>query len=270
MIKKYEDLTITDDFMFCKLLQNNPDISQEIVELVIGKKIGGIVTADRQRPIEITPDGRGVRMDVYLKDDEDTVYNIEMQTAKIDNIPKRARYYQSMIDVELIERGSHYSDLNNSYVIFFMLQDPFENSAPIYTFENKCDEQPDLTLGDGTKKIFVNANGIRDILDYDMNAFLDYMCGKEPSSELTNKIEERIAQVKRNERWKGEFMTLYEHYQIERAEGEAIGIEKGLAKAVDALISNKKFSLEDACKALNTTVEEYEKAKQLGNIRGRG
>ena len=54
MIKKYEELTIADDFMFCKLLQNNPDISQEIVELVIGKKIGGIVTADRQRPIEIT------------------------------------------------------------------------------------------------------------------------------------------------------------------------------------------------------------------------
>ena len=144
-------------------------------------------------------------------------------------------------------------------MIFFMLQDPFENSAPIYTFENKCDEQPDLTLGDGTKKIFVNANGIRDILNQDMNAFLDYMCGKEPSSELTNKIEERIAQVKRNERWKGEFMTLYEHYQIEREEGRA----EGRAEAVDLLIAKKNLSIEEACELMNLSTDEYKNAKQL-------
>ena len=229
-MKRYEDLTITDDFMFCKLLQNNPDISQEIVELVTGKKIGGIVTNEKQHPIEITANGRGVRLDVFLKDDENTVYNIEMQTTNRGNIPKRARYYQSMIDVELIERGAMYSNLNTSYVIFFMLQDPFGEGAPIYTFENRCYEEPELALGDGTKKIFVNANGVRDIMNSEVKSLLDYMCGKEPTSELTNKIEERITQIKRNEHWKGEFMTLYEHYQIERSEGREEGRTEGRAE----------------------------------------
>ena len=259
-MKRYEDLTITDDFMFCKLLQNNPDISQEIVELIIGEKIGGIVIGERQRPIEITPDGKGVRMDVYLKDNKDTVYNIEMQTTKTDNIPKRARYYQSMIDVELIERGALYSNLNTSYVIFFMLQDPFGEDAPIYTFENRCYEEPELVLGDGTKKIFVNANSVHDIMNQDVRALLDYMCGKEPTSELTNKIEKRIAQIKRNEHWKGEFMTLYEHYQIERSEGREEGRAEGLAEAVDRLIAKKQLDVAEACELLDISVEEYNKA----------
>ena len=40
MAKRYEELTFTDDFMFCKVLQNNPDICKELAELILGKKIG--------------------------------------------------------------------------------------------------------------------------------------------------------------------------------------------------------------------------------------
>ena len=41
-IKRYEDLTFTDDFMFCKVLQSNPELCKEVTELILGKKIGGI------------------------------------------------------------------------------------------------------------------------------------------------------------------------------------------------------------------------------------
>lgn len=68
-------------------------------------------------------------------------------------------------------------------------------------------------------------------------------------------------------------MTLYEHYQIEREEGReegritglAEGLEtgraEGLVQAVDALKNNMQLPLEDACRALNITVEEYKKTK---------
>lgn len=38
-VKKYEKLTFTDDFMFCKVMQNNPDLCKHLIELIIGKKI---------------------------------------------------------------------------------------------------------------------------------------------------------------------------------------------------------------------------------------
>ena len=230
MTKRYEELEFTDDFMFCKLLQNNPDVTQAIVELLTGKKIGGIVNNERQRPIEITPDGKGVRMDVYLRDDNDVVYNIEMQKANADDIPRRARYYQSMIDVDLIERGMDYKGLNDSYVIFIMLEDPFGKGEPIYTFHNTCKELDNLSLDDGTVKIFVNAQGICGKISSELKSFIEYLRGDDASSILTRTIDERVNRLKRNERWKGEFMTLYEHYQIERSEGREEGLAEGLAE----------------------------------------
>ena len=101
MAKKYEELTFTDDFMFCKVLQNDPRLCRELLELLIGKEVGELVHYERQHPIEITPDGRGVRFDVYAKDDRSVIYDIEMQTVWYPEIPKRSRYYQAMIDLRL-------------------------------------------------------------------------------------------------------------------------------------------------------------------------
>ena len=77
-------------------------------------------------PIEITADGRGIRLDVYLDDEHGTVYDLEMQTTKHSDLPKRSRYYQGMIDLNLIQRGAKFSDLKKSYVIFICTEDPFD------------------------------------------------------------------------------------------------------------------------------------------------
>ena len=112
--KKYEELNFTDDFLFCKILTNHPELCRELAELIIGRKIGGIVRLDRQVPVEITADGRGVRFDVYLEDDLDTIYEIEMQTTPELEIGRRFRYYQGMIDLNSIERGTKYRELKRS------------------------------------------------------------------------------------------------------------------------------------------------------------
>jgi len=78
MSKSYEELTFADDFMFCKVLQNNPELCREMTELFLGRRIGEIVTINKQKPVEITADGRGVRFDIYMEDEDNTVYNIEM------------------------------------------------------------------------------------------------------------------------------------------------------------------------------------------------
>lgn len=70
MSKIYEELDFTDDFMFCKVLINNPELCHELLELIIGKKVGKFTRLDKQMPIEITADGKGVRFDVYSEDDK--------------------------------------------------------------------------------------------------------------------------------------------------------------------------------------------------------
>ena len=147
-VKKYEELTFTDDFMFCKVMQNNPDLCKHLIELIIGKKITMITYPDTQKAIEITADGKGIRMDVYVEGDEGTIYDIEMQTSMLSNLNKRARYYQGMIDLNTIERGADYKELRKTYIIFLCKFDPFGQARIKYTFMRTCQEDYRIKLGD--------------------------------------------------------------------------------------------------------------------------
>lgn len=68
----------------------------------------------------------------------------EMQVSQKSNFPKRIRYYQGMIDLNLIERGADYNDLRKSYIIFICPFDVFEKGLHKYTFENQCMEMSEL------------------------------------------------------------------------------------------------------------------------------
>ena len=86
MAKKFEELTISDDFMFCVVMQNSR-FCKKFLETILGVKIARIEYPDAQKTINITPDAKSVRLDVYLEDDQDTVYDIEMQNAPKPNLP---------------------------------------------------------------------------------------------------------------------------------------------------------------------------------------
>ena len=159
--KKYEELKFTDDFMFCKIMYDNKDICKEVIELLLGIKVRNVVYLENQKNIEITSDGKGIRLDVYLEDGN-TVYDIEMQTTVGKDLPKRARYYQGMIDLNLIKRGAAYSELKESYVVFICLSDLFDKNRSIYTFRNRCVEDREIELDDASTKVFVNASGNRE------------------------------------------------------------------------------------------------------------
>lgn len=79
MSKKYEELNFIDDFFFCKILMKNKQLCKELLELILQIKIEEIVFTMEQKPIEITSDGKGIRLDVYVEDGSKTVYDIEMQ-----------------------------------------------------------------------------------------------------------------------------------------------------------------------------------------------
>ena len=175
MNKKYEELNFVDDFFFCKILMKNKQLCKELLELILQIKIVEIIFTIEQKPIEITSDGKGIRLDVYVEDGLKTVYDIEMQSTVRKNLPKRSRYYQGMIDLNLIERGADYKELKKSFIIFICMSDPFGKGLHVYTFENQCKELPGLYLGDETTKVFINASGTANDISDEMRDFLDYL-----------------------------------------------------------------------------------------------
>ena len=46
MAKRYEELTFNDDFMFCKILEQNPTLCRELLELVLDRKVGELASVN--------------------------------------------------------------------------------------------------------------------------------------------------------------------------------------------------------------------------------
>lgn len=258
MSKRYEELKFTDDFMFCKILYTNPELCQQLLELILGKKIKEIRYLTTQNSIDITSDGKGIRLDVYLEGDN-KVYDIEMQTTLNVNLPKRTRYYQGMIDLNLIEKGADYSELKETFIIFVCLDDPFHKNECVYTFENRCKEVPDLCLRDESTKIFLNASGNKANLPEELRDFLAFLSGEEPKGKLATQIAQKVEQAVKHEEWRTEYMTLLQRDREKFAEGKAEGRMEGTVETLVQLVQQKLLDAKVAAAQLDMSVEEFQK-----------
>ena len=119
MRKTFDDLTITDDYMFCIVMQNKA-ICTTVLNMVLAQTIGPITDITYQKTFNQIGYAKSVRLDVWVTDSSGTVYDVEMQATNKQDLAKRLRYYQSVIDVSSLEKGGHYTDLPNSFIIFFL------------------------------------------------------------------------------------------------------------------------------------------------------
>ena len=223
-IKDWEELTIQDNFLFQKVMRNKR-LCQHLIEKILQIKIADITYPDTEKTIDIRLDSKSVRLDVYVKDDTGRVFDIEMQcTDEKDNgLAKRTRYYQAMIDMDVLEKGNDYSMLNPAYIIFICTFDAFDRGLPMYTFRNRCVEQDGIELNDEATKIFLNSKGDSEALDPDVRAFLRYVDGKAAEGVFVQEVDNEVRRVKQHDETRREYMTLAMELKRQRQEGIAEG-----------------------------------------------
>ena len=203
-IKPVEELRFTDDFMFCRVMQT-PELCKGVIERLLGIKVERIEYPELQKEIRPYYSAHGVRMDVYVKD-SNRIFDIEMQTSVPDDLPRRMRYYQSMIDIDTLIKGSEYETLKESYVIFLCTKDPFGLGLPVYSFSTVCKEKKDFALNDGINKLFFNASAAALEKNLEIKGFLGYLCSGKPSDTFTEDIEQRVERLKINEIFRSDYM----------------------------------------------------------------
>jgi len=71
----WENLKISNDFIFAKVMRN-PELCKGLLERLLDIKIDHIEYPEEQKTIDIAKDSKSVRLDVYLKDGNGTVYNV--------------------------------------------------------------------------------------------------------------------------------------------------------------------------------------------------
>lgn len=229
--KQYDELELRDDFMFGKVMSNK-ELCRRTLEILLDTTIEDIEYPDVQKTLNITVQGKSVRLDMYVADEKDIIYNGEMQqyTYKAaSELPKRSRYYQGMIDLNLLEKGIDYLKLNECYVIFICTFDPFGFGKCRYTFQNICIEEPGLKLKDQTTKVFLNTKGKRsEDISPELMAFLEYVDTLHATDDFTRELESEVERIKQNVEWRREYMKTFLHEREVREEGIRIGIEQGI------------------------------------------
>ena len=207
MLKKFEDLTLQDDFMFCKVMQN-PDLCKKLIEMILTDTIGKIAYISIQHNITTYEQAKSVSFDVLVQTENGKFYDVEMQVSNEKNISKRMRFYQAAIDISFLDKGNFYNDLNDSFIIFICLFDVLGKNRSIYTFENICLEDKNISLQDGTKKVIINAEAFKDTKNKELKEFLEYLKTGKTKSEFTREIETMIQAVKNNEQARQEYRLM--------------------------------------------------------------
>lgn len=265
--KTIHELNLEDDFLFAKVMTDK-EICRRVLEQLLGISITKVAMPATQRVFEILYEGKGIRLDVYVHDDKGTVYNVEMQRGKKKELPKRSKYYQGSIDLDLISAGEPYTALRKTYIIFICTFDPFHDGRHLYTFENICRENPSLPLGDETTKLFLNTRGVLNDVGPDIKEFLSYIenttdaFASQAKNPLIRKIQKKVAQVKQSKEMEVEYMTLLqrdkENIELGREEGREQGslwtaeilklYVKGISK--EAIASKLNLDLNYICRVI--------------------
>ena len=184
---------------------------------------------------------RAIRLDAWGRTDDDRQVNIEMENhAEQDNIPKRSRFYQGLIDTPILKAGkkTKYKQLPSTIIIFITQEDIFKKDLAMYTFTEQCEEIQGLQLGDGTKKIFLNMsskNGSKELvslLQYMKNTTLDNP-DIQVKDERIIELDKIVTEVRESEEWEEARMTILELGMNKGIEiGEQRGMQQGLVKLV--------------------------------------
>ena len=254
--KKFEELTFADHYIFEKVLQNK-EICQELLERLLKIKIDHIEYPEIEKTISPYYETKGVRLDVYVKDSE-KVFDIELQNACDEDLPLRTRFYQSMLDTDNLLKGQDYSELPSSFIIFICNFDPFNLNLPIYSFKNRCEENPEILLNDKTIKKFYNATAYKQEKDVAISAFLEYIFNQKTVDDFTSKIDSFIQNIKQQEVNKKEFQNMNLHDRDNFRRGKKEGIiegahEKAIETAKNLLTMN--ISIENIAKATGLSVD---------------
>ena len=282
---KFENLTIQSNFMF-KHVMGNKNLCQYFISNVMQCEVVDLEYIETEKELEPYFDSKCVRLDVIVVDKNNNRYNLEMQVrnvigkeTKLPLLPKRARYYQSVMDMDMLQKGQTYDKLSPLVLVFVCAFDLFDEGRYVYTFKSRCLENLELELANDVTTMFLNANGVAGNVTPQMVNFLEYVKTQVPNDAYTRELEAEVARLKQDKEVRRKYMVLQAElrdteiiaFEAGEAQGHAVGLAEGEVqgelkerlKNINALMKNFKVSAQEAMNILELPSEEQQKLLPL-------
>lgn len=139
-MKDLKDLNLLDRFLFAEAMED-PENMRDVLEIILGKDVVLKHLPQAEKETRTSPAYRFAKLDVWTEDIDNVIYDTEVQGRNTKNLPKRSRYYESLIDVKLLKPGeSDFNKMNDVYIILIAPFDLFGLKKYMYTFQMTCKE----------------------------------------------------------------------------------------------------------------------------------
>ena len=202
MRERQRRVDFTNSWMFGRVMTDE-SICRDVIRAVLGIEAVRIDYLNAEQVLDPAPESHGVRMDVYARErgSGERVYDLEMQAQREPLLGKRFQYYQAVLDVRELPAGDDYDRLPESFVVFLCSQDPFGYDLPVYHLERRCDEVPELRLGNASHWLALNARAWEDAPGGDLLDLLRYAQTGKALGSLSRKIEEAVGRANEDREW---------------------------------------------------------------------
>ena len=88
-------------------------------------------------------------------------------------------------------------------------------------------------MQDKRKTIFINIDGSREGVPKELAHLLDYLKTKTPTDGFTERLEQRVLEIRRDTEWRDDYMTLEMKMDEKYEQGLKEGLTKGLEQGYD-------------------------------------
>lgn len=157
-LKLLAGLRLLDDDFMTMVFDRNTEAAGLVLNIILGRDDMEVieVVAQREYKNPVTG-GRSIKLDIYAKDSDGKVYDIEVQRADSGADVHRARFHSSMLDTKMLKEKQKFNEIHDSYVIFITENDYMGFGKPLYHIERTVQETGGL-FGDGSHIIYVNGS----------------------------------------------------------------------------------------------------------------
>ena len=206
---EWQQKTIKDDPIFGTVM-TNPELCAELLQRALPElTIQWVKDADPQHTIQAPPTAKGIRIDVYARDDQERTYTVEVQMVNEHNLPFRMREYQELMDQEILSSGDDYDKLANypTYVIFFCNFDYYRRGLARYQFEFRDKWHPEIAAGDLRTLVVFNTKA----KDYqhaaEIRPFLDMIQGTvDTNDKFIAAVDAEVQEIRADKQREARFM----------------------------------------------------------------
>lgn len=259
------------------LVMSNDEIALQVIRSIFPDlDIKRIVENTAQKQFNSLGAEKDVRLDVFVRDDMNRGFDLEMQKRNNDDLGRRMRYYEGKIDQDSLPKATEYAGLYNNYIIFFCDFDPFGEGRARYVDQPEYNFGRSAKLQNGATHAIINVKADAEHQDpplsEDLRALIHVLRGNYDTNypfAITLKAE--LDKVNNDPVTRRNIMTL----QTRLAEEKAVGLQEGLQKGLlegrqevtldhfNRLVTKFGFAEDQALNFLGITKAELECYKEL-------